>query len=108
MDYKEQIERAKRASEKWRKKHKIVGVGELRVDLMVDDLTRSITDLLTRAEAAEAELAALRRLQPVQLDDAGANVLALAAEVSELHPERGTKQKATRWNGGGGDWEYHG
>lgn len=108
MDYKEQIERAKRASEKWRKKHKIVGVGGLRVDLMVDDLTRSITDLLTRAEAAEAELTALSRLQPVQLDDAGANVLALAAEVSELHPERGTKQKATRWNGGGGDWEYHG
>lgn len=54
MDYKEQIEQAKHAAEKWREKHRIVGVGELRVDCMVDDLTRSITDLLARAEAAEA------------------------------------------------------
>lgn len=54
MDYKEQIEQAKHAAVKWREKHPIVGVGELRVDCMVDDLTRSITDLLARAEAAEA------------------------------------------------------
>lgn len=54
MDYKEQIEQAKHAAEKWREKHRIVGVGEFRVDCMVDDLTRSITDLLARAEAAEA------------------------------------------------------
>ena len=54
MDYKEQIEQAKHAAEKWREKHRIVGVGELRVDCMVDDLTRSITDLLARAAAAEA------------------------------------------------------
>ena len=54
MDYKEQIEQAKHAAEKWREKHRIVGVGELRVDCMVDDITRSITDLLARAEAAEA------------------------------------------------------
>lgn len=54
MDYREQIEMAKNAAEKWHKNHPIVGVGELRVDLMVDDLARSITDLLDRAEAAEA------------------------------------------------------
>ena len=44
----------------------------------------AITDLLTRAEAAEAENAALRKMQPVRLDDTGAQALALAAEVSEL------------------------
>ena len=54
MDYKEQIEQAKHAAEKWREKHRIAGVGEFRVDCMVDDLTRSITDLLARAAAAEA------------------------------------------------------
>ncbi len=54
MDYQEQVENAKLASQKWRKKHPIVGVGELCVDCMVDDLTRSITDLLERAEVAEA------------------------------------------------------
>lgn len=59
MDYKEQIEQAKNAAEQWRKKHPIVGVGELRVDLMVEDITRSITDLLSRAEAAEARCALL-------------------------------------------------
>ena len=54
MDYKEQIEQAKHAAVKWREQHPVVGVGELRVDCMVDDLCRSITDLLARAETAEA------------------------------------------------------
>lgn len=62
MDYKEQIEKAKHAAAKWREKHTIVGVGELRVDCMVDDLTRSITDLLSRAEAAEARCETLGKL----------------------------------------------
>lgn len=53
MDYKEQIDQAKRAAEKWKEENPIVGVGRLRVDLMVDDLARSITDLLARTEAAE-------------------------------------------------------
>lgn len=56
MDYKEQIEQAKHAAVKWREQHPIVGVGELRVDCMVDDLCRSITDLLARAEASEARV----------------------------------------------------
>lgn len=56
MDYKEQIEQAKRSAAKWRKDHQIVGVGELRVDLMVDDLCRSITTLISCAEAAEARV----------------------------------------------------
>ncbi len=55
MDYKELIEEAKRAAEKWAEKHPIIGVGELLVDLLVDDLTRAMTELLARAEAAEAE-----------------------------------------------------
>lgn len=55
MDYKELIEEAKRAAEKWAEKHPITGVGELLVDLLVDDLTRAITELLARAEAAEKE-----------------------------------------------------
>lgn len=55
MSYQEQIEQAKRAVEKWRSSNPIVGVGDLRVDLMVYDLTRSITDLLSRAETAERE-----------------------------------------------------
>lgn len=59
MDYKEQIEQAKRAAVKWREKHPVIGVGEIRVDCMVDDLTRSITDLLARAEAAEDRCARL-------------------------------------------------
>ena len=54
MDYKEQIEQAKHAAVKWREEHPIVGVGELRVDCMVDDLCRSITELLSRADATEA------------------------------------------------------
>lgn len=48
------------------------------------DGATAITDLLARAEAAEAENVALRKIQPVQLDDTGAQALALAAEVSEL------------------------
>lgn len=54
MDYQTQIDQAKVASQKWRKENPIVGVGRLRVDLMVDDLIKSITELLARAEAAEA------------------------------------------------------
>lgn len=42
------------------------------------------SDLLARAEAAEAENTALRKMQPVRLDDTGAQALTLAAEVSEL------------------------
>lgn len=62
MDYKEQIEQAKRAAEKWKSENPIVGVGRLRVDLMVDDLCQSITDLLARAEAAEARVSDLEKL----------------------------------------------
>ena len=43
-----------------------------------------ITKLLAREEAAEAENTALRRMQPVRLDDTSAQALTLAAEVSEL------------------------
>lgn len=55
MDYKEQVEQAKRAAQTWREKHQIVGAGDLRVDLMVADLTHSITALLARAENAESQ-----------------------------------------------------
>lgn len=69
MDYKEQIEQAKHAAEKWREKHRIVGVGEFRVDCMVDDLTRSITDLLARAEAAEARAEKAERERDAAISD---------------------------------------
>lgn len=50
----------------------------------MDSAATAITDLLARAEAAEAENTALRRMQPVRLDDTSAQALTLAAEVSEL------------------------
>lgn len=53
-------------------------------DCIVVQAATAITELLARAEAAEAENAALRKMQPVQLDDAGAQAMELAAEVSEL------------------------
>lgn len=62
MDYKEQIEQAKHTAIKWRTNHPIVGVGELRVDLMVDDLCSSIADLLSRAESAEARCETLEKM----------------------------------------------
>lgn len=68
--------------------------------VLLDLAATAITDLLARAEAEETELAALRRLQPVQLYDAGANALALAAEVSELRQkleaEEARAEKAER------------
>lgn len=51
---------------------------------LLADAATAITDLLARAEAAEAENTALRRMQPVRLDDTSAQALTLAAEVSEL------------------------
>jgi hypothetical protein len=54
VDYKEQIDQAKNAATKWREKHPIVGVGELRVDCMVDDLCRYIADLLACTELMES------------------------------------------------------
>lgn len=45
----------KRKSKKWSEKNSCVGVGELRVDCMVNDPCQTTTDLLSRAEAAEAK-----------------------------------------------------
>ena len=62
----------------------------------------TITDLLARAEAAEAENAVLRKMQPVQLNESGSRALELAAEVSELKQklaaaeERAEKAEAER------------
>lgn len=50
----------------------------------IEQAITAITDLLARAEAAEAENTALRKMQPVQLDESGARALELAAEVSKL------------------------
>lgn len=90
MDYREQIETAKNAAEKWRKNHPIVGVGELRADLMVDDLTRSITDLLARTEAAEARAEKAERERDAaikELDDVAAAVDDLSDFIDEqIHP----------------------
>lgn len=62
MDYKEQIEQAKNAAVRWQEKHPVICVGELRVDRIIEDLTESITDLLARAEAAEAQLRKVRQI----------------------------------------------
>ena len=80
MEYKEQIEQAKRAAAKWREKHRIVGVGEFRVDCMVDDLTRSITDLLARAEAAETRAEKAER----ERDDFKAKYIEAVKRACEL------------------------
>ena len=61
MDYVDQMNQAKLAAEQWRAKHPIVGVGELRVDLLVDDLVRSISQLRIRVIASEAENDSLRK-----------------------------------------------
>lgn len=53
IDYEFQIEQAKLAAKKWRKKNPIVGVGDLRVDLMVGSLIQSISELLACARAEE-------------------------------------------------------
>lgn len=111
MDYKEQIEQAKHAAEKWREKHRIVGVGELRVDCMVDDLTRSITDLLARAEAAEAELEqkkgyyhqmvdALAAVDSRDLEEAKAKLKAADSLCKRLDDARENANKAAaKWEG---------
>ena len=51
----------------------------------------AITDLLARVEAAEAENAVLRRMQPVKIDG---DTLELAAEVSELKNKLAEVEKA--------------
>ena len=90
MDYKEQIDQAKRAAEKWKEENPIVGVGRLRVDLMVDDLARSITDLLARAKAAEARAEKAERERDAaikELDDVAAAVDDLSDFIDEqIHP----------------------
>lgn len=55
-------------------------------ELLVENqaLRNAANGFKTRAEEAEAENAALRRMQPVQLDDECARALELAADVSEL------------------------
>lgn len=54
MDYKEQIEKAKLVAAKWRENHKVFKFEELRIDWLIEYLAESITNLLSRAEAAEA------------------------------------------------------
>lgn len=90
MDYQTQIDQAKVASQKWRKENPIVGVGRLRVDLMVDDLIKSITDLLARAEAAEARAEKAERERDAaikELDCVSSAVDDLSEFIDEqIHP----------------------
>lgn len=90
MDYQTQIDQAKVASQKWRKENPIVGVGRLRVDLMVDDLIKSITDLLARAEAAEARAEKAERERDAaikELDGVSSAVDDLSELIDEqIHP----------------------
>lgn len=96
MDYRNQIEEAKRAAEKWREEHPIVGVGELRVDLMVEDLTASVTGLLERAEIAEARLMDLETTHRTEMCESGYDCVELgnvrkALETAEAKAERAEK-----------------
>ena len=98
MDYKEQIEQAKHAAEKWREKHRIVGVGEFRVDCMVDDLTRSITDLLARAEAAKARVRELETSFRTEKCENGPECAELGrarkrAEAAEARAEKAERER---------------
>ena len=61
---------------------------------LLPDAATAITDLLARAEAAEAENAALRKMQPVRIDDTGAYAASLAAEVSELRKKLAKAEQA--------------
>ena len=96
MDYKEQIEQAKHAAEKWREKHRIVGVGEFRVDCMVDDLTRSITDLLARTEAAEARVRELETSFRTEKCENGPECVELGKVRKALSAAEARAEKAER------------
>lgn len=96
MDYNEQIEQAKHAAEKWREKHRIVGAGELRVDCMVDDLTRSITDLLARAEAAETRVCELETSFRTEKCENGPECVELGRVRKALAEAEGRAEKAER------------
>lgn len=61
MNYKEQVEQAKRTAIQWRKDNPVVGCGDLRVDLMALDLSDSIMELLDRVEKLEAQRDESRR-----------------------------------------------
>lgn len=88
MDYKRQVEQAKYAAEKWRKKHPIVGVGELRVDFMVDGLCRSIMTLLARADAAEQERDRLREILDMYGGEYGIAAILKEKEAAEARADR--------------------
>lgn len=96
MDYKEQIDQAKRAAEKWKEETPIVGVGRLRVDLMVDDLTRSITDLLARAEAAEARVRELETSFRTEKCENGPECVELGRVRKALAEAEAQAEKAER------------
>lgn len=81
MDYKELVGRLRTISDIFK--------AHTGMDNYIEDAATAITDLLARAEAAEAENTALRRMQPVRLDDTSAQALTLAAEVSELRKKLG-------------------
>lgn len=100
MDYKELIEEAKRAAEKWAEKHPIIGVGQLRVDWMVADLTRAMKELMARAEKAEKERdAAVRDLRQMCV---GGNTCAFCRNgrnCGKQGPGRKTVEPCWEWCG---------
>lgn len=84
MDYKELARNAKVMAESFRRE------GNVYLPNRLEMHATAITDLLARAEAAEAENAVLRRMQPVKIDG---DTLELAAEVSELRKKLETIEK---------------
>lgn len=84
MDYKQQIENAKRAAAEWREKNPIICDGEVQVDWMVNDLTASISDLLARAEAAEARVLELETTHRTEVCEDGYDCVQLGDLRKEI------------------------
>lgn len=91
MDYDQMIRRMKRIY-----RNDQQGVLQLQSEIAKDcnRAGNAIKELLARAEKAESENAVLRKMQPVRLDDTGAKVAALAAEVSELRQKLAQAEQA--------------
>ena len=84
------------------------------IGMTPEDITKLLTQLAELAErikVLETENATLRKMQPVQLDDTGAQSLELAAEVSALRQKVSALRPVSReqvekvWKG---EWEHPG
>ena len=105
MDYKELIAQAKNAAVRWQEKHPVIYVGELRVDRIIEDLTESITELLARAEVAEARAGKAERERDAAVSDLETIMAYESLDTcqfcknSQCHIRGGTKPCLPKWRG---------